>query len=82
MPCACCERVEQVETPNPAAGQERRMLPGANHTSCTIEMLNTGRRVDVAVIDEIQVQIRAPLRSQAWLIRVTFHRPFFSQRVV
>ena len=31
------------------------MVPGAEHTSCTIEMANLARRVDVAVIDEIQV---------------------------
>lgn len=31
------------------------MIPGAEHTSCTIEMLNTSNRVDVAVVDEVQV---------------------------
>lgn len=41
------------------AGQERKLVPGAMHTSCTIEMANLGRRVDVAVIDEIQVHTRA-----------------------
>ena len=39
-----------------AAGQERLEVPGAVHTACTIEMANLGARVDVAVIDEIQVQ--------------------------
>lgn len=32
-------------------------MPGAEHTSCTIETASTQKRVDVAVIDEIQVCI-------------------------
>ena len=36
------------------------MLPTAEHTACTIEMTNLQKRVDLAVIDEIQVN---PLRS-------------------
>lgn len=36
-------------------GQERKELPFAQHTACTIEMTNLQKRVDVAVIDEIQV---------------------------
>ena len=31
------------------------MLPSAQHTACTIEMTNLSKRVDVAIIDEIQV---------------------------
>lgn len=38
------------------SGQERRIVPGAEHTSCTIEMLDTANRVDVAVVDEVQVR--------------------------
>ena len=38
-----------------AAGQERSVLPSAQHTACTIEMTNLSKRVDVAIIDEIQV---------------------------
>lgn len=30
-------------------------MPGAEHTACTVEMVNMQRRVDVAVIDEIQM---------------------------
>lgn len=30
-------------------------MPGAAHTACTVEMVNMQRRVDVAVIDEIQM---------------------------
>ena len=37
------------------AGQEKKWVPGAQHTSCTIEMTNTQKRVDVAVVDEVQV---------------------------
>ena len=40
-----------------AAGQERKEVPFASHTACTIEMTNLHRRVDVAVIDEIQVSL-------------------------
>jgi ATP-dependent RNA helicase SUPV3L1/SUV3 len=36
-------------------GQERRELPFATHASCTVEMLDVTTRVDVAVIDEIQM---------------------------
>ena len=38
------------------AGQEKKLVPGATHTSCTIEMTNMFRRVDVAVVDEVQVR--------------------------
>ena len=31
------------------------MVPGAQHTSCTVEMASLSQEVDVAVIDEIQV---------------------------
>ena len=37
------------------AGQERREVPGALHTACTVEMVSMHRRVDVAVLDEIQM---------------------------
>jgi len=50
---------------NLLTGQERRNVPGAEHTSCTVEMVNTSRRVDVAVIDEIQV-MGDPFRGWAW----------------
>ena len=36
-------------------GQERQVLEGAKHVSCTIEMASTTRQWDCAVIDEIQV---------------------------
>jgi ATP-dependent RNA helicase SUPV3L1/SUV3 len=37
-------------------GQERQVLAGARHVSCTIEMINTAKQWDCAVIDEIQVR--------------------------
>ena len=40
------------------AGQERKLVPGSAHSSCTVEMANLNRPVDVAVIDEIQVSCR------------------------
>ncbi|KAL4443033.1 hypothetical protein ABPG77_008524 [Micractinium sp. CCAP 211/92] len=50
---------------NLITGQERREVPGAAHTACTVEMVNMQRRVDVAVIDEIQM-IGDESRGWAW----------------
>lgn len=36
------------------AGQEKREVPGARHTACTVEMAGLTEEYDVAVIDEIQ----------------------------
>ena len=41
------------------------MVPDARHTACTIEMLDMRQRVDVAVIDEIQL-IGDDQRGAAW----------------
>lgn len=46
-------------------GQERREVPGATHLSCTVEMINLNKRVDIAVLDEIQV-IGDDSRGWAW----------------
>jgi ATP-dependent RNA helicase SUPV3L1/SUV3 len=46
-------------------GEERQMLPGANHVACTVEMAHTSRTVDVAVIDEAQM-LADPDRGAAW----------------
>lgn len=35
-------------------GQEKQVVPGATHVACTVEMAPSLKRVDVAVIDEIQ----------------------------
>ena len=40
---------------NLVTGQERTVLPGASHMSCTVEMTSMRQRFDVAVLDEIQV---------------------------
>ncbi|PRW56167.1 ATP-dependent RNA helicase mitochondrial [Chlorella sorokiniana] len=50
---------------NLITGQERREVPGAEHTACTVEMVNMQRRIDVAVIDEIQM-IGDETRGWAW----------------
>lgn len=46
-------------------GEERTSLPGATHTSSTIEMCNMNRIIDTAVIDEIQM-IADESRGWAW----------------
>ena len=46
-------------------GQERKQVPFAKHVSCTIEMANVTKQVDVAVIDEIQM-IADESRGWAW----------------
>lgn len=48
-----------------ATGQERREMPFARHVSCTVEMLSVRDRVDVAVIDEIQM-LGDEHRGAAW----------------
>lgn len=50
---------------NLVTGQERRELPDAAHTSCTVEMADLGARVEVAVLDEIQM-IGDDARGWAW----------------
>lgn len=50
---------------NLLTGQERREVPGAQHTACTVEMASTTQSVDVAVIDEIQL-IGDMERGWAW----------------
>lgn len=46
-------------------GQEVTHIPGATHISCTVEMVPLKRRLDVAVIDEIQL-IGDDQRGFAW----------------
>ena len=45
------------------AGQEKRELPGAQHTACTVEMAQVHKPVAVAVVDEIQMVAE---RSRGW----------------
>jgi hypothetical protein len=46
-------------------GQEKRYVPFASHTACTIEMVLLDKEYDVAVVDEIQM-IADPFRGWAW----------------
>lgn len=50
-------------------GEEQRLTPGATHVASTIEMLNTRRVVEVAIIDEIQM-LDDPDRGSAWTAAV------------
>lgn len=50
---------------NLLTGEEHDIVPGAQHTACTVEMMDPTREVDVAVIDEIQM-LRDPQRGWAW----------------
>ncbi len=46
-------------------GEERHIIEGAQHVACTVEMANTGRIVDVAIVDEAQM-LADPDRGAAW----------------
>ena len=48
-----------------STGQELREIPGSDHVACTIEMCNTSKVWDVAVLDEIQM-IKDTERGWAW----------------
>ena len=50
-------------------GEERRIAEGATHVASTVEMLDTRTRVDVAVIDEIQM-LSDRDRGAAWTAAV------------
>ncbi len=50
---------------NLITGEERTIMPGAQHTASTIEMLNPQKPVEVAIIDEIQM-LQDPDRGSAW----------------
>lgn len=50
---------------NLITGEEKIIIPGANHTSSTIEMLNTNKEIDVAIIDEFQM-LGDQQRGWAW----------------
>ncbi|NTV11573.1 MAG: RNA helicase [Zoogloea sp.] len=50
-------------------GEERRITEGATHIASTIEMLDTSRAVEVAVIDEIQM-LEDMERGSAWTAAV------------
>lgn len=50
---------------NLITGEERILMPGAQHTASTIEMMHPSKTVEVAVIDEIQM-LQDPDRGSAW----------------
>ncbi|WP_220807728.1 helicase-related protein [Noviherbaspirillum aridicola] len=50
-------------------GEERRLMEGATHVASTVEMMDPGRRVSVAVIDEIQM-LGDRERGSAWTAAV------------
>lgn len=60
------ERLEQRGVPvSMVTGEECRLREGATHVASTIEMLNFQRRVQVAVIDEVQM-LSDSERGAAW----------------
>jgi ATP-dependent RNA helicase SUPV3L1/SUV3 len=60
------DKLMQAGVPcNLVTGEERDLVEGARHTASTIEMMNPGLAVDVAVIDEIQM-LQDPDRGSAW----------------
>jgi ATP-dependent RNA helicase SUPV3L1/SUV3 len=46
-------------------GQQRIVVPNAKHVACTVEMIPTAQKVDVCVLDEMQL-IGDPSRGFAW----------------
>jgi ATP-dependent RNA helicase SUPV3L1/SUV3 len=54
---------------NLVTGEERRLVEDATHVASTVEMLDPGTRVDVAVIDEIQMLADRD-RGAAWTAAV------------
>jgi ATP-dependent RNA helicase SUPV3L1/SUV3 len=50
---------------NLITGEERNIVPDAQHTACTVEMLNPNHQVEVAIIDEIQM-LQDESRGYAW----------------
>ncbi|MEC5398959.1 helicase-related protein [Uliginosibacterium sp. H1] len=64
------ERLVERDVPvSLVTGEERRLTEGATHVASTIEMLDTTREVDIAVIDEIQM-LEDLDRGAAWTAAV------------
>ena len=60
------DRLTEAGVPcNLVTGEERVLVPGAKHTASTVEMMNPGKEVDVAIIDEIQM-LQDESRGYAW----------------
>ena len=56
------------------AGQEKQEVPGAGHTSCTVEMADLTQRYEVAVLDEIQVLAPALSPFPFWAMMLLIYR--------
>ena len=50
-------------------GEERVIIAGARHVSSTVEMVDLGREVDVAVVDEAQM-LQDEQRGWAWTLAI------------
>ncbi|GAB4060558.1 helicase-related protein [Uliginosibacterium sediminicola] len=61
--------LEQEVKVSLVTGEERRLTEGATHVASTIEMLDTTRAIDIAVIDEIQM-LEDLERGSAWTAAV------------
>ena len=60
------DRLMETGVPcNLVTGEERQLIPGAQHTACTVEMMNPRHAVEVAIIDEIQM-LQDEARGYAW----------------
>ncbi len=60
------DRMMEAGVPcNLVTGEERQLIPGAQHTACTVEMMNPSHAVEVAIIDEIQM-LQDEARGYAW----------------
>ncbi len=64
------ERLEALGVPaSLVTGEERIVQPGAQHVSSTVEMVDLGRRVEVAVVDEAQM-LQDEQRGWAWTLAI------------
>ena len=60
------DRLMEAGVPcNLVTGEERQIIPGAQHTACTVEMMTPSQAVEVAIIDEIQM-LQDEARGYAW----------------
>lgn len=60
------DRLTEAGIPcNLLTGEERVMVPGAQHTACTVEMMDPTMEVRVAVLDEVQM-LADEQRGWAW----------------
>lgn len=64
------ERLNDMDVPaSLITGEERIVRADAYHTSSTVEMLDTSREYDLAVIDEVQ-SLEDPQRGWAWTLAI------------